>query len=47
MLNLIDEFTYECQAMRVDRRLNSADVIDVLGPDGGRPRYFVIRSSTA
>jgi len=30
MLNLIDELTYECQAIRVDRKLSSADAIDVL-----------------
>ena len=30
MLNLIDEFTRECLAIRVDRKLNSTDVIDVL-----------------
>ena len=30
MLNLIDEFTHECLAIRADRKLNSADVIDVL-----------------
>ena len=30
MLNLIDEFTKECLAIRVDRKLNSTDVIDVL-----------------
>ena len=30
MLNLIDEFTHECPAIRVDRKLNSAGVIDVL-----------------
>ena len=30
MLNLIDEFTHECLAIRVDRRLTSIDVIDVL-----------------
>ena len=30
MLNLIDEFTRECLAIRVDRRLLSTDVIDVL-----------------
>jgi len=30
MLNLIDEFTRECLAIRVDRRLRSTDVIDVL-----------------
>ena len=30
MLNIIDEFTRECLAIRVDRKLNSIDVIDVL-----------------
>ncbi|MGO9388615.1 IS3 family transposase [Rhodoblastus sp.] len=30
MLNIIDEFTRECLAMRVDRRLNSTDVVDAL-----------------
>src|SRR6516164_5328330 len=30
MLNLIDEFTHECLAIRVDRKLKSADVIGVL-----------------
>jgi transposase InsO family protein len=30
MLNLIDEFTRECLAVRVDRKLSSTDVIDVL-----------------
>ena len=30
MLNLIDEFSRECLAIRVDRRLRSTDVIDVL-----------------
>ena len=30
MLNLIDEFTRECLAIRVSRKLNSTDVIDVL-----------------
>ena len=30
MLNLIDEYTHECLAIRVDRRLTSVDVIDVL-----------------
>jgi len=29
-LNLIDEFTHECLAIRINRRLNSTDVIDVL-----------------
>jgi len=30
MLNVIDEFTHECLAIRVDRNLNAVDVIDVL-----------------
>ena len=30
MLNIVDEFTHECLSIRVARRLNSADVIDVL-----------------
>jgi putative transposase len=30
MLNVLDEFTRECLAIRVKRRLNSVDVIDVL-----------------
>jgi len=30
MLNVIDEFTRECLAIRVDRKLNSTAVIDVL-----------------
>ena len=30
MLNIVDEFTRECLAIRVDRKLNSSDVIDVL-----------------
>ena len=30
MLNIIDEFTRECIAIRVNRRLKAADVIDVL-----------------
>jgi len=30
MLNVIDEFTHECLAIRVDRKLKSTDVIDVL-----------------
>lgn len=29
MLNIIDEFTRECLAIRIDRKLNSTDVIDV------------------
>ena len=30
MLNVLDEFTRECLAIRVGRRLKAADVIDVL-----------------
>jgi len=30
MLNVLDEFTRECLAIRVSRKLNSTDVIDVL-----------------
>jgi transposase InsO family protein len=30
MLNLIDEFTHECLAIRVNRKLKAIDVIDVL-----------------
>jgi putative transposase len=30
MLNIVDEFTHECIAIRIDRKLKSVDVIDVL-----------------
>jgi transposase InsO family protein len=30
MLNIVDEFTHECLAIRVSRKLKSIDVIDVL-----------------
>ena len=30
MLNVVDEFTHECLAIRVDRKLKTIDVIDVL-----------------
>jgi hypothetical protein len=30
MLNIIDEFTRECLAIRINRKLNSTDVIEVL-----------------
>ena len=30
MLNVLDEFTHECLAIRVGRKLKAADVIDVL-----------------
>ena len=29
MLNVIDEFTHECLAIRIDRKLKAVDVIDV------------------
>ena len=29
-MNILDEFSRECLAIKVDRRLNSADVIDAL-----------------
>jgi putative transposase len=47
MLNLIDEFTHECLVIRVDRKLKSADVIDVLSDQfilRGVPEH--IRSDT-
>jgi transposase InsO family protein len=37
MLNIIDEFTGECLAIRVDRKLRSTDVIDLL------PDLFILR----
>ena len=30
MLNIIDEFTWECLASRIDRKLNSISIIDAL-----------------
>jgi hypothetical protein len=30
MLNILEEFTHECLAIRVGRKLKAADVIDVL-----------------
>jgi len=43
MLNLIDEHTRECLAIRVERRLNSRDVIEVLAEamiEHGIPEYI-------
>lgn len=37
MLNLIDEFSRECLAIRIDRKLRSTDVIDV------RSDLFILR----
>jgi len=42
MLNIIDEFTRECLAIRINRKLNSTDVIDALSDLfilRGVPRY--------
>jgi hypothetical protein len=41
LLNIIDEFTHECLAIRVARRLKSIDVIDVLSD------LFILRGSRA
>jgi len=30
MLNVVDEFTHECLTIRINRKLNAFDVIDVL-----------------
>ncbi len=43
MLNIIDEYTRECLAIRIDRRLNSTSVIDVLSDlfvTRGIPRFI-------
>ena len=43
MLNIIDEFTRECLAIEVDRKLNSAKVIEVLARlfvERGTPQYL-------
>ena len=43
MLNLIDEYTRECLAIRVERRLKSRDVIDTLADamiTHGIPEYI-------
>ena len=43
MLNLIDEFTRKCLAIRSDRRLRSTDVIDMLSDQfilGGVPDHI-------
>jgi transposase InsO family protein len=37
MLNILDEFTHECLAIRVGRKLKAVDVIDVL------PDLFILR----
>ena len=41
MLNIIDEFTHECLAIRVARRLKSIDVIDALSD------LFILRGGPA
>jgi putative transposase len=40
MLNLIDEFSRECLAIRIDRKLKSTDVIDVLSD------LFILRGAS-
>ena len=30
MLNIVDEFTHECLAIRIERKLKSTDVIEIL-----------------
>lgn len=43
MLNIIDEFTRECLAIEVDRKLNSTNVIDILSRlfiERGTPEYI-------
>ena len=37
LLNVVDEFTRECLAIRVARKLGSADVIDVLADPAANP----------
>ena len=34
MLNIVDEFMHECLAIRIDRKLNSTAVIDILSDFG-------------
>ncbi len=41
MLNIIDEFSRECLAIRVKRKLNSTDVIDALTD------LFIVRGAPA
>jgi hypothetical protein len=43
MLNVVDEFTHECIAIRIERKLKSIDVIEVLSrlvSERGAPRYL-------
>ena len=43
MLNMVDEYTHECLAIRIARRLRAVDVIDVLCDlfiCRGIPRYI-------
>ena len=44
MLNLIDEVTQECLAIRIDRKIRFTDVIDVLGCREREKIVPVIRS---
>ncbi len=45
MLNVIDEFTRECLAIRIDRKLNSTAVLDVLSDTVGYGRHPWLRRS--
>ena len=39
MLNVLDEFTHECLAIRVARKLKAIDVIDVLSEEVLEPAF--------
>jgi hypothetical protein len=41
VLNVLDEFTHECLAIRVGRKLRAAEVIDVLSD------LFILRGAPA
>ena len=47
LLNVVDEFTRECLAIRVARKLGSADVIDVLADPAANPCGVSASSSRA
>jgi hypothetical protein len=41
MLNVLDEFSHECLAIRVARKFKEIDVIDVLSDLSAPPQTFV------
>ena len=47
LLNVVDEFTRECLAIRVGRKLGSADVVDVLADPAANPCGVSASSSRA